>query len=561
MVKENYDNIRKGYERKSYQLSVLSKYADIIDGILSQYNKKSCQETMMIKGYRKSSEESTVRKTHMEDHAAMAAYAAEQIGLNAKIVRIMAKHHDIGHTFLGHSGEWWFSNIKEDYGIGYYCHNAIGTRELEYGKDIHKKIIDEIKFFNPQISEDEIQEIKDSLWLIFEAINSHNGEVLDREFIPNVLKTEEDYREEQLYCFTKKGYDKKIIPATPEAAIMRLCDKISYVASNITDGIAERIILGFDDEYVTILNQMGISEEEITQCSVNNDYSNISRRIKNIFLKDLIENSNKEKIAMSDEKATLMYKLLNKSDREIVDKIVLREDTRIYPKAIRALMNRYKNVIQENDLLEKIETIDEDPDIIFDLESKYNNTPDIQFIRYICQMNPKDFEFTKNMIKEASKQSIQDELDIAKDVVQNNETYERSTETRLRDWYRWKDARVGGYIKYFQSYFSKEEQYTEEQNEKDVEYIFKKIEEGSNNRSYLNIDERMGLELGAQYISSLNDREFMQTIRDTKLVNQKEYESLTRKYNQIDIDQEVGVQSNWKEIRQDMEKQMDKEER
>ena len=33
-----------------------------------------------------------------------------------------------GHTFLGHSGEWWISNKKEDLGLGYYCHNALRTK-------------------------------------------------------------------------------------------------------------------------------------------------------------------------------------------------------------------------------------------------------------------------------------------------------------------------------------------------------------------------------------------------------------------------------------------------
>lgn len=241
-----------GYLQKVIQLKRLEKYVPLIDMVLTEYDKKSCDETMMIKSYRKSSPETTNRKTHMENQACLAVEAARKLGLNEKIVSVMAKHHDIGHTFLGHSGEWWISNIKEDYEIGYYTHNALGSRELIYSKDVYREIIDKIKEINPEVSEKELNRVKKSLWLIIDAINSHNGERPDKQSIPNFGKTEKEFEQEVLDCHTKKKFDKGIEPATPEAALMKICDKISYIPSDMVDGIREGFIDGLDDEYVRI---------------------------------------------------------------------------------------------------------------------------------------------------------------------------------------------------------------------------------------------------------------------------------------------------------------------
>ena len=121
---------------KHMAIEELGEYSSEISAVLNDYNRKSTETTMMVKGLRKSNQETTNRKTHQENLANIAVRIAKgmnrkqnqnnNVGLNCDIIDIMARNHDIRHTFLGHSGEWWLSNIKEDYGIGYYCHNALG---------------------------------------------------------------------------------------------------------------------------------------------------------------------------------------------------------------------------------------------------------------------------------------------------------------------------------------------------------------------------------------------------------------------------------------------------
>ena len=83
---------RTGYFKKCIQIKRLAKYSNEIDTVLTRFNKKSCNETMMIKGVRKSREESTNRKTHTEDLEKIVAQMAKGIGLNEDIVIALEKN-------------------------------------------------------------------------------------------------------------------------------------------------------------------------------------------------------------------------------------------------------------------------------------------------------------------------------------------------------------------------------------------------------------------------------------------------------------------------------------
>lgn len=65
-------------------LQTLEKYANEIQMSILPYNKKSCEETMMIKGLRKSNQETTNRKTHMELVEGVAVQIAKKVELNVR---------------------------------------------------------------------------------------------------------------------------------------------------------------------------------------------------------------------------------------------------------------------------------------------------------------------------------------------------------------------------------------------------------------------------------------------------------------------------------------------
>ena len=186
------ENKKTMYEQKQNSMKRLSKYASVINLVLNDYSRKSTDETMMIKSFRKSNPESTNRKTHSENLENIAGLMAEGIGLNVPVVKLMARYHDIGHTFLGHSGEWWLSEIKKNLGLGCYVHNSIGVRDLLYTHDVEREIRDALYQFYGGENQEDIENVCEDLWIIFDGINSHNGELSESTYIPNFEKTKED---------------------------------------------------------------------------------------------------------------------------------------------------------------------------------------------------------------------------------------------------------------------------------------------------------------------------------------------------------------------------------
>lgn len=548
ITNERY-KVAKGKFEKEVQIERLEKYASIIDSVMTSYNKKSCAETMMVKSYRSSSQETTIRKTHMEDHANLVAFAAEEIGLNKEVAVIMSKHHDIGHTFLGHSGEWWISNIKEDYGMGYDVHNAIGVTDLKYRYRIEDEIIERIQQVEPQISQKELKRIRESIWLILDGILSHNGEMPDTIYIPDVTKTEEQFTKEHKHCYSKKKFDKKIVPATTEACLMKLCDKISYIPSDMVDGLREGFIKELDEEYIDILKRIGIAEKEIQWSNAKKNYDAIAKKIKMIFITDLIKNSNKNKISMSKEMSLLMNELLNKNNKEIVNDTVMKEDLLVYKREINQLMYEYGNFLLESvneqeTVLDRLETIYEDEEFSKQLIHAYETTPDIGFIRYISDMPKEQYHFIQETVEEAMKESIKEELQLAKEIAKEGK------EVKFTDQYRYKNKRVLGYVAYLREKFPGNKAYTSKELEEDSEVIFHNLQQGNHNPNYVTLKEGIALEVASQYVANLNDKEFMDLLLSKQLVTEARYSSLTRKYKDFKYKDEVGRQPEWIEIKQ-----------
>ncbi len=542
----------------------LERYSAEIASVVTDYNRKSCEETMMVKGLRKSCQETTNRKTHQENLVNIAIRIAKginqksnqekQAGLCCGVIDIMARNHDIGHTFLGHSGEWWLSNIKEDYGIGYYCHNALGPRELIYTNQIYNEIIDTIKQSHPQISQKTLNRIQNNLWLIMEGINSHNGERSEAEYKADVTKTEEDFVKENLYCHTKKGFDKTVIPATPEAALMRLCDKISYIPYDMVDGLREGFITELNEEYRVVLRQLGITDEEIEECKISNHYEKIARKLQTIFINDVIENSTGSVIRMSKEVAALMHQLRNINNKQIVNFVVLKEDNETYPPALRKFMNVFGKIVLKEKLISQLRSGGIDIESKKLLLEKYKGTPYEGFVQYTCNTNAKDFAYTTRVIEEATKQSILDEQQVAREVVQKQEPFRISKDFPKRD------ERIEAYIKYYKG--KDLSNYKEEDKQQDLETMLQNIKNPMK-RSHLHFSmtRRIALELGAKYLATLNDFEFMDLLKETKTINEEQYRSLTRKYKDIDLPKEAYIQSNWKEIQKEQEEEMEQEEK
>lgn len=576
---KRYETNINGALKKALQYSELSEYGPLIYDTITSYN-NGINKTMMIKGPRKQFDKTTNRESHQKNLEYIATTIAKNLGLNTEFVSIMARNHDIGHTFLGHSGEWWISNVKEDLGLGYYCHNALGPRDLLYRKRIYEEILNNIKEENPEISPQKLKRIKNSLWLILEGINSHNGEKSEYQYVADANKKEEDFLEEMLYCHTIKGFDRKIVPATPEAALMRLCDKISYIPYDMIDGIREGFIAGLDNEYTVVLKELGITEKEIENCKKSGDYEPIAKKLQNILIQDVIEASKKglrkissEKgrpiaktelvIRMSPEKANLMHRLRDINNKQIVDYVVLQEDSDVYVPAIGTLMEEFKTFILKNGLEDKLAT-GFDSKTKEELQERFANTKYSKFVDFISFFTTEEYAYIQKMLKAAREQAANDELSIARDVVLNRKNVNQIVNP---DMFPNKNYRIQKFINYYNKTGLREEIVKEAPNKagKKVSYITvngneqkytddinkKFVKKIKNGNDYISSKEGFAYEVGARYLSTLDDEQFLQTLLDFGIINQEKLASLTKKYNEFGVEElrkRVYRDPNWKKV-------------
>lgn len=168
---------------------------------------------------------------------------------------------------------------------------------------------------------------------------------------------------------------------------------------------------------------------------------------------------------------------------------------------------------------------------------------------YICNTNEENFKLTTKIVEESTKQSISDELDIARKCVLEENPYEEAEELGFS--YDAKNGRIKNYI----SYYNKRLQagklvgYNDETKNQEVQIIYNNIVSGKQNENYVSMEERMALSVAAKYISTLNDHEFLQLLIDTEMITNDQEKSLTRKYKDIpNLKEEACLGKQWKKI-------------
>ena len=205
------------------------------------------------------------RQEHMEEVARIAKTIAGPLGLNINLAEASGISHDIGHSFNGHSGERMIEAVAMLHNCGHFVHSAMGAYVMEREK-IVKLAFEELKQLFPKVDE---QDAREFTRYVIDGVISHNGEGVVGTIIPKD-KTAEKMQEELRRCFTEKGFDKKIIPATMEAGIIRFADIMAYMRSDILDGFrmknenGEKILNGFDRDYLAIIGTC-LARERISQ--------------------------------------------------------------------------------------------------------------------------------------------------------------------------------------------------------------------------------------------------------------------------------------------------------
>lgn len=247
---------------------------------------------------------------------------------------------------------------------------------------------------------------------------------------------------------------------------------------------------------------------------------------------------------MSRKMSMLMHELRSINNKRIVEYSVLQEDNEIYPQAIKTLMNRFGEIVTENDLLEKLKIGSIDLDFARDLISQYEGTPDEGFARFIVQVPPEDYAFTENMMYAATIRSIENEQRIARDIVLGKEEF------IPLPGYESKAERIKGFVEYYKQ-IGISEDYPIESKRNDAQSEF--ADQVFRTKTRPTFKEKLALEYGARYLSTLNDSEFFDLVIKAGLINDEKKASLTRKYNEIDLKEEAKPHKQTNKIRKEQE--------
>jgi len=152
----------------------------------------------------------STRLTHTIHVAQIARSLARALGLNEDLVEAIALGHDLGHGPFGHTGEEILDKKCQEIGLPKFKHNVHSLR-----------VIDVIEKGGAGLN---------LSWEVRDGILRHDGEAESQSMTPTPppeMTEMKDWPQEVLSC----------MPSSPEACLVRVCDRIAYAGKDIEDGI------------------------------------------------------------------------------------------------------------------------------------------------------------------------------------------------------------------------------------------------------------------------------------------------------------------------------------
>ncbi len=252
------------------------------------------------------------RMIHVQLVSKVARTIGRALNLNEDLIEAIALGHDIGHTPLGHQGEYILNEISQRELGEEFSHNIQSVRHYRYVE--HKG-----KGLNLTIQ-------------VLDGIMCHNGEMLSNEYYPMKKDTAEFLKEYEL-SYTNPSYTKSCRPMTLEGCVVRISDIVGYIGRDIEDAI----ILG------------KIKRSEIPK-EITNVLGTTNKEIINTIVSDIIKESlNKPYIKMSAEVYKALFALKRFNSKHIYSKSMSPEDQEYYKNGMNKLYNIYiEDLSKEN---------------------------------------------------------------------------------------------------------------------------------------------------------------------------------------------------------------------
>lgn len=181
------------------------------------YNRYS-DKTQVLSGYQ--NDDISRRALHVQLVSRIARNIGQLLGLNVDLIEAISLGHDIGHTPFGHAGERFLNRIYHEHTGRYFNHNVQSVRVLD-------------KMVNWNIS---LQ--------VLDGVLCHNGEMEMSEYRPAALSSFAEFDARVEECYTDPEANKRQIPSTLEACVMRVSDIIAYLGKDRQDAKKVEILSG-----------------------------------------------------------------------------------------------------------------------------------------------------------------------------------------------------------------------------------------------------------------------------------------------------------------------------
>ena len=251
------------------------------------------------------------RMIHVQLVSKVARTIGRALNLNEDLIEAIALGHDIGHTPLGHEGEYILDEISQRELNESFAHNIQSVRHCMYVENNGEGL-------NLSLQ-------------VLDGIMTHNGEILSNEYHP-VKKTKEEFLEQFNNSYKNLNETKKVHPMTLEGCVVRISDVIGYIGRDIEDAI----ILGT------------IKREDIPE-HIASVLGTTNKDIINTIILDIINESvNKPYIKMSEPVFKALFDLKKFNYKHIYNKTMTQEEKEYYKEGMNKLFNDYLKDLETN---------------------------------------------------------------------------------------------------------------------------------------------------------------------------------------------------------------------
>lgn len=276
------------------------------------------------------------RSEHVNLVESISYTIANYLGLNTELTKAIAVGHDLGHAPFGHGGERIINTLAKKYGLESFWHER---------NSLH--FIDDIETLEDNMHH---RHNLNLTYAIRDGIISHCGEMNQK----SIIKRKEYI---DLNDYTSAG---QYNPYTWEGCVVKISDKIAYLARDIEDALRLKVLKE---------NKVEVLRASLNNITDNYEFSAINNgTIVNYFIQDVCQNSSLEcGISLSKEAFEIMKTIMkfNYQNIYLIDRV------QIHANYVELILNSIFDFFMKYDLMAK----DSKTNIIDELLKDQDNFP------------------------------------------------------------------------------------------------------------------------------------------------------------------------------------------